>query len=202
MKFILPSLIATFSGALLTNTGVYVISVMLIPAIIYLLTKSVDAEDKAMVSNRIILYALLLLFLFARGWLMCETGGYKDDMNYVKQKALSGPAKGIYCRYVEGYQYNLIQELCDNYIESDASVLCVSRHTLWYLLTDCRIANYSTISTPTFDERLLEYYELYPDKRPDYIFVDDTINTSSFNDILDDYIMLETAEDVTLYKHK
>ena len=202
LKFILPSLIATFSGALLTNTGVYVISVMLIPAIIYLLTKSVDAEDKAMVSNRIILYALLLLFLFARGWLMCETGGYKDDMNYVKQKALSGPAKGIYCRYVEGYQYNLIQELCDNYIESDASVLCVSRHTLWYLLTDCRIANYSTISTPTFDERLLEYYELYPDKRPDYIFVDDTINTSSFNDILDDYIMLETAEDVTLYKHK
>ena len=84
----------------------------------------------------------------------------------------------------------------------DASVLCISGHTLWYLLSDVKIANYSTISTPTFDERLLEYYELYPDKRPDYIFVDDTINTSSFNDILDDYIMLETAEDVTLYKHK
>ncbi|MBQ7766599.1 MAG: hypothetical protein IJ397_07150 [Lachnospiraceae bacterium] len=202
LKFVLPSLIATFSGALLTNTGIYVISVMLIPAIIYLLTKTADTETNATTSNKIIIYALLLIFLFSRGWLVCESGSFKADMTYVKQKALSGPAKGIYCRYIEGYQYNQVQALADQYIESDASVLCISGHTLWYLLSDYQIANYSTISTPTYDERLLEYYDLYPDKKPDYILVDAGIDTTSFNDIFDDYIMLETVEYVTLYKHK
>ena len=202
LKFILPSLIATFSGALLTNTGIYVISVLLIPTIIYLLTKSTDTEEIAGISNKIIVYALLLLFLFARGWLLCESGSFKADMTYVKQKALSGPAKGIYCRYIEGYQYNQVQELVDRYIESDASVLCISGHTLWYLLSDVKIANYSTISTPTYDARLMEYYDLYPDKKPDYILVDAGMDTSSFHAIFDDYIPIETVEYVTLYKHK
>lgn len=202
LKYILPSLIATFSGALLTNTGIYVISVMLIPGILYLLTKNIDEEDNIAISNKIIIYFLLFIFLFARGWLICETGGYKADMTYVKQKALSGPAKGIYCRYVEGYQYNTIQELTDMYIEPGSSVLCVSGHTLWYLLSDSIISNYSTISTPTYDERLLEYYDRYPEKKPDYILVENIMDTSSFNDIFYDYVILETADNVTLYKHK
>jgi len=202
LKFIMPSVITTFAGALLTNTGVYVISVMLIPAIIYLLTKSVKKEEKTAISNQIIIYSLLFIFLFSRGWLLCEIGGYKADMNYVKQKALSGPANGIYCRYLDGYQYNLVHELCEKYIEPDASLLCLSEHSLWYLLADARISNYSTISTPTYDDRLLEYYELYPDKKPDYILADNAIDTSFLNDILGDYILLDTVENVTLYKHK
>ena len=170
--YIIPSVAACFAASILTNTGIYVISVFLLPAIIYGLA-CVAKKDK--ICGGIVIISLVVLFLLAKGWLVCENEGYKADMTYVKQKALSGPAKNIYCRYMDGYKYNLVQELMDAYITDGARVLCVSRHTIWYLLGDVEISNYSTISTPTFDERLLEYYDLFPEKYPDFIILQEDV---------------------------
>ena len=166
--YIIPPVTACLAASILTNTGIYVISAFLLPAIIYGLA-CVAAKDKNY--GGAVIISLLMLFLLAKGWLLCENEGYKADMTYVKQKALSGPAKNIYCRYLDGYEYNLVQELIDTYIDDGARVLCVSRHTIWYLLGDVEISNYSTISTPTFDERLLEYYDIFPEKYPDFIIL-------------------------------
>ena len=164
--YILPPVASCLAAGMLTNTGIYVISTFLLPAIIYGLARLVKADRR---SVGVVILSLAALFLFAKGWLLCENEGYKADMTYVKQKALEGPAKNIYCRYLDGYEYNIVQELVETYVEEDASVLCVSTHTIWYLLGDMNIANYSTISTPTYDERLLEYYDRFPEKYPDVI---------------------------------
>ncbi len=110
--------------------------------------------------------SLLGTTLFAKGFLMCENEGMKGTMFFVKQKALSGPAKGIYCYYTNGYNYNNYAELATEYLNVGENVLYIGRHSLYYLLGDVNISTYSTISTPTFDERLLEYWEMYPDKYP------------------------------------
>ncbi len=98
-----------------------------------------------------------------------ENNGYKENAQYVKQKALSGPAEGIYCVYNDGYDYNTAAELLSEYASEGDTILVAGSHSLWYMLGDYKIGTYSTISTPTFDERLFEYYELYPDRRPDLV---------------------------------
>jgi hypothetical protein len=166
--YVVPPVAACFAAGILTNTGIYVISVFLLPAIVYGLARW---EGKDRMGGCIVIVSLAVLFLFAKGWLVCENEGYKADMTYVKQKALSGPAKNIYCRYMDGYEYNIVQELMDAYVEDGDKVLCVSTHSIWYLLGDVEIANYSTISTPTYDERLLAYYDNFPEKYPDVIIL-------------------------------
>lgn len=116
--------------------------------------------------------SLLGTTLFAKGFLMCENEGVKNNITYVRQKALSGPAKGIYYRYMEGYGYNSFASLVPQYIENGDSVLYVGQNTLFYVLCGQTISTYSTISTPAFDERLKEYWELHPKRYPDVVIVD------------------------------
>ena len=79
---------------------------------------------------------------------------------------------GIYGRYSDGHEYNLRNQLLHTYIPERSNLLLVSNKTIMYLQGDYVICNYSTISTPTIDERLFQYWTLYPDKVPEYIVWD------------------------------
>ena len=178
--YIMPPVASCLAAGMLTNTGIYVISTFLLPAIVYGLARLVQNDKRGV---RVVIVSMTALFLFAKGWLICENEGYKADMTYVKQKALEGPAKNIYCRYLDGYEYNIVRELVETYVTEDANVLCVSTHTIWYLLGDVNIANYSTISTPTYDERLLEYYEHFPEKYPDMVIMQESGETEKVKEL-------------------
>lgn len=120
------------------------------------------------------LAALCLLgtTLFGKGFMMNENEGVKNNITYVRQKALYGPAKGIYYRYMEGYGYNSFALLAPQYIKDGDTVLYIGQNTLFYVLCGQTISTYSTISTPTFDERLAEYWELHPQRYPSIVIVD------------------------------
>ena len=78
----------------------------------------------------------------------------------------------IYGRYSDGYEYNIRGRLLDEFIPRGSKVLIASHKSIMYLQEDYVICNYSTISTPTIDERLFQYWTLYPDKVPEYIVCD------------------------------
>ena len=171
-----PACSALVAALLLTNTGIRVTGAYLLPGILAVLLAFYEALPTEKSESPLLrplywftLFAFSGLLLFVKGYLVNENEGYKEDVFYVKQKALSGPAKNIYCRYTDGYQYNIVAELASQYVSEEDAVLCVSEHSLWYLLTEGTISAYSTISTPTFDERLLEYWELHPEKYPDIV---------------------------------
>ena len=172
------------SALLITNTTISVTGSYLMTGIIsaiWLLGDKMEQEVTAYTASPIkyltvprvlcLLSAFCLLgtTLFAKGFLMCENEGMKGTIFFVKQKALSGPAKGIYCRYTDGYDYNNYAELANEYLKKGENVLYVGPHSLYYLLGDVNISTYSTISTPTFDERLLEYWDKHPDKYPNVV---------------------------------
>ena len=92
----------------------------------------------------------------------------------VRQKALYGPAKGIYCRYVEGFTLNMYAELLEQESIDEKRVLYAGSHSLIYFYGEQVICNYSTISTPTYDERLLDYWNRNPEKRPELVICDMT----------------------------
>lgn len=172
-----------FTGFLVTNTtisvtGPYLMS-GLIAAVVLLAEEAqayAPAHGKGVLRYRLpaVLAAIGLLgiTLFSKGFMVCENNGRRSDFLFVKQKALSGPARNIYCFYMDGYRYNSFAELMEGCCTPEDSLLYVGRHNLYYLLADSRIAVHSTISTPAFDGRLPEYWSCYPEHYPTLVVID------------------------------
>ena len=165
------------SALAITNTTVSVtgpyLMIGLISAIL-LISESFSNMPVELKKVGLKLEALAALFLigttlFAKGFLVCSNEGYKDTVGMVRQKALYGPAKGIYCRYMDGYTLNRYAELLEQASIEHKRVLYVGVHSLIYLYGEQVICNYSTISTPTFDERLKDYWERNPEKQPELV---------------------------------
>ena len=165
--FFIPNILVWVCVMLVTNTGFRVTGAFLLPGII--LALMIWCDENRILLSRVVLLLMIFVLFYARGYLVMENNGYRETVQYVKQKALSGPADGIYCVYNDGYAYNTAAELLKEYGEEGDTILVAGSHSLWYMLGDYRIGTYSTISTPTFDERLLEYYGLYLEKSPDLI---------------------------------
>ncbi|MCR5477021.1 MAG: hypothetical protein K6E92_05285, partial [Lachnospiraceae bacterium] len=182
----LPSAAFWLSAMLLTNTGLRPTGAFLIPGVIVSIgmagggaaaegtASAADGKEGAVPGRyRHALFAVGALFLLtlmiSRCWFVYENHGYKADIFFVKQKALSGTARNIYCRYLDGYDYNTAAELLGQYGSDEESLLVAAPHSLWYTLSPCKVGTYSTISTPVFDHRLTEYWEAFPDRYPDYV---------------------------------
>lgn len=122
-----------------------------------------------------VILVLLGVALFRRGYLMYYTYG-KDTVFVTKQKAVSGPLAGVYCRWSDGVRYNERAEVMEQYVPEGSKILLVSTEVLDYLQGEHCISNFSTICTPTYDERLYIYWEHYPEKYPEYIVWDMAIS--------------------------
>lgn len=162
------------SALIITNTTISVTGSYLMPGLIsgiLFLWEDVETRGQKFLLRGFVI-CLLGTTLFAKGYLVCSTEGIKDNVTMVRQKALSGPAKGIYCRYMDGYIYNIMAELLAEYTAEECPVLYVGQHSLYYMLGSQTISNFSTISTPTYDERLGEYWDRYPQRVPKILVCD------------------------------
>lgn len=169
------------AALLITNTTLSVTGSYLmagfIPSIL-LLTEDLEGENGGEGAFRyrlpvlLVLLALLGTSLFAKGFMVCENQGLRSNIFVVRQKVLSGPAQNIYDVYLDGYAYNSYAELLEGKCGMGDALLYVGNHSLYYLLTDSRIAVPSTISTPSFDGRLLEYWSYFPEHYPTVVVID------------------------------
>ncbi len=170
----LAALIAT--NTTISVTGSYLIS-GLIPAILLLMEEPCCEGQE----GHVCLYRLPILLtavgllgttLFAKGFMVCGNQGVRLNAFVTRQKVLAGPAKNIYFVYMDGYAHNSYAELLEGCCTPDDSLLYIGQHSLYYLLTDSRIAVHSTISTPAFDSRLLEYWSYFPEHYPTLVVID------------------------------
>ena len=193
--FYIPTAVAFMAAMLLTNTGIRVTGSYLLPGILAVFAVISAKESQSIYKvvrgmKLACVITFMILLLFQRTYLVCETRGYKADVFYVKQKALSGPALNVYCGWLDGTKYNEAAAVMAQYVKEDEAVLCVTANSLWYLLGEGQISNYSTISTPTFDERLYEYWELHPEKYPDVVIIDKDYCKSEYIDV-DELLKIE-----------
>lgn len=117
---------------------------------------------------------LWVLFLIgARGYLVRADEGMPANVFLVKQKALYGAVKNVYCSYMTGYQYNSDYLFITENLEPGIGVLYIGRELpIVYLINDMEVCAPSVISTPVFDKRYLRYYEMNPAKKPEAIIID------------------------------
>ena len=86
----------------------------------------------------------------------------------------SGPSAGVVWDYMTYYQITCDAEDHRRFVSPEDSLLLVGGwliDSMEFLLTDADISNYSTIDTPVYNERLLDYLEAYPEKRPTVVAV-------------------------------
>lgn len=88
-----------------------------------------------------------------------------------------GPAAGILTNYMQAYVNNCDYEDFEAYVEEGANCLIVSNMvgtggTTPYLFRNLSVCHFSIVDPTSYDERLLTYWELYPEKAPDVIVVD------------------------------
>ncbi len=203
------------SALLVTNTTISVTGPYLMTGLlsaIFLLERSFLAESVSCERPKSAFgiggcICLIGVTLFAKGYLVCSDEGVKDTVFMVRQKVLYGPARGIYCRYVEGYTLNRYAEILENVSVEGKKVLYLGRHSLIYLYGGQTISNYSTISTPTFDDRLLEYWNRNPERRPELVICDmgeeqikKISNLLTFDQMLAEETILENIPEFRIYQ--
>ena len=130
----------------------------------------------------------------ARPWILllvislclCSIGGKAYTLRGGKQQnsilavggiMKDGPAAGILADYMCAHIYNCNYEDYAKYVQPGDNVLIVANMimsvgTTAYLFDDVNISHFSIVDPTTYDEKLLTYWEQYPEKEPDVIVVD------------------------------
>ncbi len=128
-----------------------------------------------------LLRAALLLWaftaIFGKGYTLRSGTGYH---NVLQSGGILkyGPAAGTISDYMCAYIYNCDYEDWQGRIQEGDRVLIMvdqvmNLGTIQYLFQDVEISHYSIVNPTAYDERLAEYWEMFPEKTPNVIIVDD-----------------------------
>lgn len=124
----------------------------------------------AMLQGLLILWVCVLLF--GRCYMQRTTGGRHetilDDMSLMRV----GPGVGLIADTDGVKRYRYVYELIDRAIPENARVFYMGADTDVYLMKEMEYCTPSTICSPTFDEKVLYYFELHPEKAPEYVICD------------------------------
>ena len=105
------------------------------------------------------------------------TNIYRDDsLDNLTSKIDAGPAKGLYTSMEHYSQYMDVLETINTYCmstskEGNKNLIISKLLPYGYLISDLRVASPTVWRNPMDSERVEEYYQINPDKKPDVIFV-------------------------------
>lgn len=142
--------------------------------LIFSLERKQTARHSRWISITLTIWALTAIF--GKGYTL-RGGSYNENVLQSGGIFREGPAVGIIANYMNAYIYNSNYEDWQTYLQDGDSVLIVvdqvmNLGTIQYLFKDVDISHFSVVNPTAYDERLLSYWELYPDKTPNVIIVD------------------------------
>lgn len=122
-----------------------------------------------------ILILLLLVTVFRNLYVIESPNRTNATVLSVRDVIKGGPMAGIFSDYMGAYVRNSDLEDWKQYVQEGDKVLIVSlplASTIGYLYEDVEICVDSTICTPTYNEKLLAYWELNPWKEPNVVVLE------------------------------
>lgn len=146
-----------------------------------------QGQSRAQIAVKGIVICWVVVLAFGRIWVTSQGGELHTTLLDVKNIQKSGPGIGIFTNYMTGYRYNMVASEWDDLIDNGDSVLYVGATSFYYMFGDVTISASNTISTPVYDESLLEYWKLHPDRYPDVILVESSYGELAYGD--DSWIM-------------
>lgn len=126
---------------------------------------------------RTLLFVIAFTTLFGKGFTLRAGKTETNTVLGIGGIIREGPAAGILTNYMQGYITNSTYEEFQEIVPEGSSCLIVTNllgtaGTSPYLFTDAEVCHFSVVDPTSYDERLLTYWELYPEKAPDIIVVD------------------------------
>lgn len=127
-------------------------------------------------------YIYMILLVWAFTMTFGKGYGVRGGVNY--QNVLQsrgilkyGPAAGTIADYMRAYIYNCDYEDLQNMVQDGDRVLIMADQvmnlgTIRYMFRDVDICHYSIVNPTAYDERLLTYWQMFPEKEPNVIIVD------------------------------
>ncbi len=171
------SILQFISTLLLTNL-VFVASVpfLLIAVLVSFLPLSemlcmVDVRKSVNTFVRVFLIICLVFFVFRNLYIIRPMQGDVCSILNIGSVVKEGPAIGIVSEYMGPYIQNESIKEWEQYIEEGQSIYLIggSLDTLGYLYVNTEIAAPSLVPTPGYNEAILDYWKMNPDKYPDVI---------------------------------
>ncbi len=137
------------------------------------INKRMSSDTRAEIPIYVCLAVFLLVNIFGQLTLVrINNEGTHEDISMVRQKALYGPAAGVYCEYMDGYKNNEDHRFLSDTLPRGSKIIYLGNSPDKYLMGDYTVCSPSTISTPTFDGRVLDYFKMNPEKYPEYILIE------------------------------
>ncbi|MBP5197419.1 MAG: hypothetical protein J6033_00040, partial [Lachnospiraceae bacterium] len=132
-------------------------------------------DKKSVFFSRLLLISFAFLTIFGKGFTL--RGGRGSDITSVRGIMKEGPAMGILGDYMCCYIYNSNYEDFRANVEPEDQVLIVtnmvfSPGTTPYMFVDADVSHFSIVDPTSYDEKLLAYWEKFPEKQPNVIVVD------------------------------
>ena len=132
--------------------------------------------EKARKAVYILFLATVLTFMIGKG-ASIKGGRELRSVFDIRGIMKAGPAAGILSDYMCCYINNSDYEDFMLNVSPGEKVLIVTNMVLApgttpYMFGDYEVCHFSIVDPTSYDERLLKYWELYPEKKPDVIVVD------------------------------
>lgn len=125
----------------------------------------------------VLLGSLAFVSVFGKGFVLREGKTNTNTILGLGGIMREGPAAGILTNYMQAYVNNCDYEDFEAYVEEGTDCLIVTNMvgtggTSPYMFRDLTVCHFSIVDPTSYDERLLTYWKLYPEKVPDVIVVD------------------------------
>lgn len=127
-------------------------------------------------SYRGIITLWLLVLVFGRCYMLRTTGGIHYTMTDKISLMREGPAIGVIADTETVRHYRINYEFIKENLPANARVFYAGASSQLYLMKDMEICTPSTISTPTFNNTVTAYFDRHPDKLPQYLICETSLN--------------------------
>ena len=154
-----------------SNLSLYANGGLILPALLLQLVMFYSQRSDSLPSRGYMIY-ILLLFLTIRCICIRFTSVQPRTIFDPMFDTAVGPLKGVYQTNSEHIMYHSKLDMIQQHVTVDDTLLYMGSDTYLYFFVGNQVGISSTISTPTFDEALVAYYELYPEKMPTVIALD------------------------------
>lgn len=130
----------------------------------------------------------MAVLLFGKCYMVRTTGGMHYTLFHPVSIMRQGPAAGILADTGTVRQYKASRDLIQEALPGHSKVLYIGTSNGIYLMGDMEFCTPSTISSPTFDEKMETYFSLHPEKYPEYIICDPELASLDGADFLSDFL--------------
>ena len=133
--------------------------------------KGLDIKKSFLAVKRVAVTFILFALVFRSVYMIRPMTGYASSICEIASIVKEGPAIGIISEYMGPYIQNETIKEWKQYIKDGQSIYIVGGEldTLGYLYADTEIAAPSVVPTPGYNEGILKYWEMNPEKYPDVI---------------------------------